>query len=325
MDAKENALRIIRFDQPAYVMSEPPQYEICYHGCNHEGFEGGGDENPVGSKWVDIWGTGWEKIHEGVMGLPMRNPLADIQALKGYQWPDPKDERICGKIYRLAAIEQLGDRFLAGSHRDTLWEKAYMLVGMENMMVYFLTEPDYAREVLHHIMDFQLGIAEHYLKLGVELVRLSDDLGSQSGLLLSPEIIDSFLRPEYERLCELYREKGIMIFFHCCGYVEPLLDMFIQLGVRILNPVQATANNLDRIRAVTQGRMALHGGVNSATVMDGPRDKIMEEARCRIRQLGQQGGYFCAPDQRLPYPEEHMHALHEAIEEYGRYPLMPSR
>ena len=31
---------------------------------------------------------------------------------------------------------------------DTLWEKAYMLVGMENMMVYFLSEPGFAREVL---------------------------------------------------------------------------------------------------------------------------------------------------------------------------------
>jgi len=325
LDAKENALRIITFNQPANVISEPPLYEIYYHGCDHEGFEGGGDESPVGSRWVDIWGTGWEKIHEGVMGLPAGNPLVDVRALKAYHWPDPHDERICGKIYELADAVQAGDGFLAGRHRDTLWEKAYMLVGMENMMVYFLAEPDYAREVLHHIMDFQLGIAEHYLKLGVELVRLSDDLGSQRDLLLSPEIIDSFLKPEYERLCELYRERGILIWFHCCGYVEPLLEMFIQLGVRILHPVQATANNLDRIRTVTQGRMALHGGVNSAIVMDGPRDRIREEAKGRIWQLGQQGGYFCAADQKFPYPQAHMRALNDAIEEYGRYPLQPSR
>jgi uroporphyrinogen decarboxylase len=323
LDAKENALRIIAFDRPAYMMSEPPLHEIAYHGCNHEGFDGGGDESPIGSKWMDIWGTGWEKIHESMMGLPVENPLAEIKALQDYRWPNPKDERICGKIYKLADVDQPGDRFLTGSHRDTLWEKAYMLVGMENMMVYFLTEPGFAREVLHHIMDFQLGIAEHYLKLGVEFVRLGDDLGSQRGLLLSPEIVDRFLRPEYERLCHLYRERDILIWFHSCGYVEPLLEMFIQLGVKILNPVQATANNLNQIRAVTQGRMALHGGVNSAIMMDGPLDRIIEEARGRIWQLGQQGGYFCSPDQGLPYPEAHLCALHEAIEECGRYPLLP--
>ena len=36
--------------------------------------------------------------------------------------------------------------FLAGQHRDTLWEKAYMLVGMENLMVYFKTEPEAVHE-----------------------------------------------------------------------------------------------------------------------------------------------------------------------------------
>jgi hypothetical protein len=34
-----------------------------------------------------------------------------------------------------------------------------MLVGMENIMMYFYTEPGFAREVLRRIMDFQLGIA----------------------------------------------------------------------------------------------------------------------------------------------------------------------
>ena len=34
-----------------------------------------------------------------------------------------------------------------------------MLVGMEHMMEYFYDEPEFVREVLHRIMDFQLGVA----------------------------------------------------------------------------------------------------------------------------------------------------------------------
>jgi hypothetical protein len=37
--------------------------------------------------------------------------------------------------------------------------------------------------------------------------------------------------------------------------------------------------------------------------------------------LGRQGGYFCGPDQGLPFPESHRRALKEAIAEYGVYPL----
>jgi uroporphyrinogen decarboxylase len=302
-------------------MTEPPVYELLYHGCNHEGFNGDGDDNPVGSVWVDIWGTHWRKIQDGVMGLPVGNPLSDIGSLKEYQWPDPSDERICEKVYRLAEAYEGEDSFLTGSHRDTLWEKAYMLVGMENMMVYFLKEPIFAKTVLNQIMDFQIGIAKHYIELNVEMVRLGDDLGSQTGLLLSPQIIDEFLRPEYERLCRLYREHDVMIRFHSCGYVEPLLELFMQLGVDILHPVQATANMLDHIREVTQGRMALEGGVRSYVVLEGPMEMIEEEVRKRIRQLGQQGGYFCRPDQTLKYPRVHLDAMKAAIERYGTYPL----
>jgi uroporphyrinogen decarboxylase len=257
------------------------------------------------------------------MGLPEVTPLARIDSLRLYQWPDPDDERICGNIYRLADAFPGGDRFLAGSHRDTLWEKAYMLVGMENMMMYFLKEPGFAREVLHRIMDFQLGIAEHYVRLGVEFARLGDDLGAQRGPLLGPRIVDQFLVPEYERLFRFYRERGVLIGFHSCGAVESAIETFVRLGVDVLNPVQATANDLDGIRSRTQGRMALRGGVSSATIMDGPVERIAAEVRERIWQLGRDGGYFCCQDQDLPFPEPHIDALHQAVEEYGQYPLHP--
>ena len=322
MDAKENALRIIQFDLPAYVAVEPPIYLTRYQGSNHEGFEGDlGDDHPVGFKWTDIWQTRWYKIHDGTMGLPEGNPLADVKRLKQYHWPDPNDERICAKIYRMAEDFPGDDRFLAGNHRDTLWEKAYMLVGMENMMMYFHTEPRFAREVLHGIMDFQLGIARHYAELGVELVRFTDDLGTQDGPLLGPRIVNEFLVPEYRRLFDFYKERDVLIWFHSCGNVESVVQTFIDLGVDILNPVQATANDLEKIRSVSRNRMALHGGVSSTTIMAGPVERIRQEVRERIQQLAGEGGYFCSKDQGMPFPKAHIEALQDAVQEYGQYPI----
>jgi hypothetical protein len=71
MDARENALRIIRFNQPERVTSGPPVYTVRYRGANHEGLADQlGDDHPAGARWRDIWGTGWHKIQDGVMGLP---------------------------------------------------------------------------------------------------------------------------------------------------------------------------------------------------------------------------------------------------------------
>jgi uroporphyrinogen decarboxylase len=321
MDQKENFLRILKFDQPERIISRMPLFTLHYFGMDHEGFDGGREDGPVGARWTDIWGTGWYKIQPGVMGLPEVNPLARVEDLPAYAWPDPDDPRLIEPLLAQAGTFPGGDLLLAAAQRDTLWEKAYMLVGMENMMVYFLSEPEFAREVLHHIMDFQLGIARHYLSLGVEMVFLGDDLGTQQGALLGPRIVRSFLEPEYRRLFDLYRRHGVRIGFHSCGNVASVIEMFMDLGVDLLNPVQASANDLDRLRRITQGRMALRGGVNSATILEGPPERITAEVQQRIHQLGTLGGYVCDPDQSLPFPGAHLDALHAAVERYGRYPL----
>jgi uroporphyrinogen decarboxylase len=322
MTPRENALRIIRFDNPERVQMEPPLHEIGYLGCNHEGYQGGGHHLPVGSVWTDIWGTTWHREHEGVMGFPRGAPLADlVNGLKGYAWPDPDDERLAAPVLAGARSWRGDETLLCGSHRDTLWEKSYMLVGMEELMCLLLTETEAVRELFHGIMDFQLGIARRYVEAGVEMVAMSDDLGTQGRLLLSRETIQDLLLPEYRRLFSFYKERGVLVKFHSCGHVEPILDLFMDIGVDVLNPVQASANDLRAVRAATAGRMALWGGVPSALLVSGPPEAIRAEARRLMRELGARGGYFCAPDQGMPWPEEHIMALRETVENEGRYPL----
>jgi uroporphyrinogen-III decarboxylase len=98
----------------------------------------------------------------------------------------------------------------------------------------------------------------------------------------------------------------------------------MELGVDVLNPVQARANDLDKVRAITQGRMALQGAVATETIMSGPKERIVAEVRERLWQLGRHGGYFCCPDQGMPFPAENIAAFHEAVERYGKYPLKNS-
>lgn len=323
MSEKLNSLEIVRFGKPERVTGGlGPAHVIGYFGQNHEDAEGRGHEQPVGSVWTDMWGTTWHKEHADVMGFPRGNPLADLRDMASYKWPDPNDGRLVDQIYARAEGCDRETHFLVGGHRDTLWEKTYMLCGMENMMCNFYVEPERTRELLHHIMDFQLGIARHYLAVGVEAVNCGDDLGTQNAPLLSPEIVREFLVPEYRRLFSLYRQHGVIINFHSCGHVIPLLEMFIDLGIDILNPIQATANDLAEVRCITQGRMVLQGGLSSGLLVDGPPEQIRAEVKRLLWLLGRDGGYFCSPDQWMPWPGEHIAAYHEALAEFGRYPLL---
>ena len=324
MNAKQNALEIIRFGKPEKVVGGLPCHGIGYFGANHEGFDNPRAERgvPVGGTWTDIWGIGWEKEQEDIMGFFKLSPLADLPAaLKTYRWPDPDEERICGQIYQEAPKADRAQVFLSGSHRCVLWERAYKLVGMEDLMCYFHTEPTAVKELLRRTMDFQLGVARHYLKVGIEVAFFSEDLGTQQGLLLSPEIVHEFFVPEYRRLFDLYKQNGVLINFHSCGHITPLLELFIELGIDVLNPVQSSANDLAEVRRITQGRMALQGGVSSGLLVSGPAEAIRQEVRRCLWVLGREGGYFCGPDQGMPWPKEHIDAYTQALEEFGAYPL----
>ena len=330
MNARENALRIARFDHPERVVGGFPRHDISYFGKDHEPFEGvGGHSSPVGTTWHDLWGVGWHKGLDGVMGYVVEHPLADLRRVERYTFPDPDDPRLITQVYDRAktlqsAAADRANNFVGGANRDTLWERAYELAGMDAVMIGMIDSPEAVRLLLHRIMDFQLGIARHYVAAGIEVASLGDDLGSQRGPLMSPQMLLEFLVPEYRRLFAFYKAHGVLINFHSCGHIEPILDMFMDLGVDVLNPIQATANNLDRIRQATQGRMALQGGVSTHTIMQGPPERIRAEVRQRLWQLGRQGGYFCAPDQGMPFPPEHLEAFERALEDFGTYPLETS-
>jgi uroporphyrinogen decarboxylase len=321
VNPRENALRIIRFDSPERVTGGPPGHGISYFGVDHQGWDNPrGHDVPAGSCWRDIWNVGWRKELDGVMGFAVEHPLAELR-IEDYRWPDPDDPRICGPIFEKAKLADRATKFVTGSHRETLWERCYNLVGMARLMMAFYDAPDAVREILARVMDFQLGIARHYLDAGIEIASTGDDLGTQCGLLLGTDIVRQFLMPEYRRLFSLYKSRGVLINHHSCGHVEPILGDLMDLGVDILNPVQATANDLANVRRLTQGRMCLQGGVATALVMAGPVERIEAEVRRTIRLLGREGGYFCGPDQGMPFPQEHRNAFQRAVDRWGVYPL----
>ncbi len=196
------------------------------------------------------------------------------------------------------------------------------MIGMENLLLYFYTEPEFVKEVFARIVEFHLGIARHFIKLGVASVGFSDDLAMQTGPFFSQQILEEFFKPGYQRIFDFYKEHGVIIGQHCDGNVSKLLDFFMDVGLNILNPVQVNANDLAEVRRRTQGRMCLSGGIGNIIVSDGPIEAIEAHVRESLWTLGREGGYFPAVDHSMPTPDPHREAVTRAIEKWGRYPLI---
>ena len=115
---------------------------------------------------------------------------------------------------------------------------------------------------------------------------------------------------------------GKAVIFHSCGCVEEIVSDLAGIGVTMLNPVQARANDLARIkREASSGRMALEGGVDSHLLVIGAPEEIRRETLRVLRILAPGGGYILGPDQGMLWPEENYRAMVETAREFGRYPI----
>ena len=316
LDPKENLLEVLKFGSPEYVpySRAMPVKTIGFYGVNPDDNRPGAEKN-----WTDLWQVRHRKEMEDVMPFPAYHPLEHLGNWDEYAWHDPA-------LYSRArqAIQVIPDRdhiILSGSHRSTLLERAWKLVGMDNLFVMMLNEPEKANWLLDHIIEFQLGVAEEYGALGVQMAALGDDQGTQLALLVSPELFREYFKPRYRRLIDYYKSRACIVQFHSCGNIIELVPDFIDLGIDILNPAQATANNLNELREKTAGKITLSGAVSTATILQGPREAIRAEARQRITSLGKLGGYICGPDQGMPFPDDNIADLQQAVAEFGVYPL----
>jgi uroporphyrinogen decarboxylase len=109
--------------------------------------------------------------------------------------------------------------------------------------------------------------------------------------------------------------------------VYDLLDDFVEIGVDVLNPVQASAGGMSDFPGLKRrfgDRLAFCGGMDTHHVLPhGTPDEVRAEVRRVIAALGPGGGYMLGAVHTVmgDVPPENVLAMVDAVEAYGRYPL----
>jgi uroporphyrinogen decarboxylase len=274
----------------------------------------------MSGNWKDVWGVGWAISSEDYTPFPASHPIASIEDVDRYELPDPQRSGIEAKASENALYKE---RYLiSGWHDWGIFCLGWLLLGMENFMTGLVTNPRAIESLLERIGDFHVDIAGQYVRSGVEMGMMADDYGTQRSLMISPRQWRRFIKPQLDRVIRVYKDAGAFFYQHSCGHIMELVDDLVELDVDVLNPVQARANDLRKMRAQTEGKTTLHGGIDTQyTMMHGTPEDVIRETKDRILTLGENGGYLCAPDQFMPFPEENIAAMVDAAKEYGRYPL----
>jgi uroporphyrinogen decarboxylase len=285
-------------------------------------------------KLVDEWGIEWRHMQPfwSPVGFPLEG--ASIEDLEAYSWPSPLDPAMYEGVADQAAHLYKTSPYALVAAQPTpaygVFTTAQFLRGPAQFLLDLALDPDFALALLEKVLQYHLGIYGHMLDLignYVQMVQLSDDLGTQQGPLISPDMYSHLIKPFIQRLINLVHSKTkAKIFFHSDGGIQPFIQDLIDMGVEVLNPVQPMAAGMssEDLKAHFGDRLCFHGGIDTQSVLSqGASEQVIEEVRRRIGALGVGGGYILAPVHNLlpGIPPENVRTMFQAALEYGRYPL----
>jgi uroporphyrinogen decarboxylase len=238
---------------------------------------------------------------------------ASVEDLDRHRWPEPDWFDFSDFAERLEPWRD----FAVMATGVSVWQHPSFLRGLDNLMVDLMIEPEMANALLDRFTDFYLGYFDRMLtaaKGRIDILRQADDLGTQRGLLFSPELFRTFIKPRIARFADLAHSHGAKFMFHSCGAIMPLIEDLIEAGVDILDPLQALADGMDpaTLKSRFGDRICLHGGIDTQYLLPkGSPDEVRSAVRRLAGIFGAGGGYIMAPCHvlQLDVPTENVLAM----------------
>ena len=265
--------------------------------------------------WRDQFGVVWNRTVDKDIGNP-DGLIFPEPRLGDYQWPDPHDP---GRYEHFdEQIAANSDKFMLLSIGFSLFERAWTMRGMVNLMTDMHEHPTFVDELLGAICQFNLGLIENGCRDGIDGVMFGDDWGQQGGMLMGPPLWRRFIKPRLKQMYDAAHAAGKEVFIHCCGNIVEVLPELIELGVAVFNPFQPEVMDVYEIKRQYGKHLSFYGGVSTQQLLPyGTPEQVKAEARRLMREVGRDGGYIIAPAHGIPkdVPAENMAALIEAVQD----------
>jgi uroporphyrinogen decarboxylase len=249
------------------------------------------------NKFRDAFGAIWELKPNEDIGTVIENPLKEA-TLKNYKFPDPD------KVMELdgipSFIDKNKDNFVLGAIGFSLYERAWILRGIEPILLDFLMNPLFVEELFDKITEFNLLITKRLCKFPIDAFHFGDDWGQQAGLIIDPDLWRKFFKQRLRKLYDEVHSAGLPVSIHSCGDITEIIPDLIEIGVNMICPLQAEALDFNFLKKEYGKYIAFWGGVSTQkTLPHGSPDDVRKEIRERIRVLGKGGGYILAPSHEL--------------------------
>jgi uroporphyrinogen decarboxylase len=290
----------------------------------HVGVNRGFDaEVEPGEEYADDWGIRYRRVfhYNEVVG----NPLAEAEELANYDFPIPALPARWQALDGLLA--QYGSSHcIAADMSSNLFEIGFHLRGMERWLTDLVSDPRLVEELLERLQGFDLEVARLAVKRQVGVVWLGSDIASQRGMIISPALWRRLFKPRMAQLIAAIKGAApqMLVAYHSCGAIRPVIPDLIEVGVDILNPIQPLAKDMSprEIKRDFGAALTLHGALDVQQLMPYGTPAQVRDQVCRLMDaLAPGGGYIFGPAHALQpdVPLANIEAMLSAAREYGVY------
>ena len=249
---------------------------------------------------ISDWGVGkipLKSVEGYYAGKKTFHPLARVDTVKElerYPFPDMAESRRHKHLNDEARTAKAQAYTVVGQMSQTILETAYQMRGMEQLLADLHERTHYVEVLFERIAEQRRFQAGTFATAGVDILRIGDDIATQHGLLVSPQMYRQWIRPHHAEIIAAARtiNPDIHVLYHSDGQLTPLLPDLIDIGVTAINPVQPECMDPAEIKRDFGRHLTLWGCTSVQSVYAyGGREDVLSEIRTRMQTVAPGGGF----------------------------------
>lgn len=273
--------------------------------------------------YTDEWGVGWAiqpyqtPFGSGHYTEICSHPLADDSTLENYQPPNPNRPELYELAIQLVSTSKT-EYWIVGQVHTTIFETAWALRGLKQILIDFAKHPGKANQILDIPYHYHLTAAKKLVEIGVDMIFLGDDVGTQTNMMISPQMWRDYLKPRMAEFVSALKSINpeLKIAYHTDGNVLPIIAELIEIGIDVLNPIQPACMDPAEIKQEFGEQLCFWGTIDEQyTLPFGSPEDVANEVDLRLKTVGKGGGLILAPTHaiQLDTPLENFYSLVETI------------
>ncbi len=271
--------------------------------------------------YLDEFGVIWNREGAdkdiGVVETPQIENIEDHD----YKFPVPDIARLRTDIEKVIATK--GDRFAIFGFGFCMFERSWSLMGMENVMMSMVTNPDELEKLYDDICNYMLRLVDVALEYDeLDGIYFGDDWGQQKGLIMGPVYWRRFIKPCMARLYSRVKRKNKYVIQHSCGDCHEIFPDLIEIGLDCYQTFQPEVYDIDLMKELYGDKLTFWGGVSTQQALPQMNEEEIKSEIVRIvNSLRANGGLIIAPTHAIAFdvPPKNILAMHEVFANQEKY------